>query len=33
MDREVRDHIEVMDEVETVLKIKCAPIHLAHWYG
>lgn len=26
MDREVRDHIEVMDEVETVLKIKCAPI-------
>lgn len=26
MDREVRDHIEVMDEIETVLKIKCAPV-------
>lgn len=26
MDREVRDHIEVMDEIETILKIKCAPI-------
>lgn len=26
MDREVRDQIEVMDEVEEVLKIQCAPI-------
>ena len=26
MDREVRDHIEVMDEIETILKIKCAPV-------
>lgn len=26
MDREVRDHIEVLDEIETVLKIKCAPV-------
>ncbi|NMP17388.1 peptide chain release factor 3 [Thalassotalea sp. Y01] len=26
MDRDVRDPIEVMDEVEDVLKIKCAPI-------
>jgi peptide chain release factor 3 len=26
MDREVRDPIEVMDEVEAVLKIKCAPM-------
>lgn len=26
MDRDVRDPIEVMDEVETVLNIKCAPI-------
>ncbi len=26
MDRDVRDPIEVMDEVEEVLKIKCAPI-------
>ena len=26
MDREVRDPMEVMDEVESVLKIKCAPI-------
>lgn len=26
MDREVRDHIDVLDEVESVLKIKCAPI-------
>ncbi|TKB44528.1 peptide chain release factor 3 [Thalassotalea mangrovi] len=26
MDRDVRDPIEVMDEVESVLKIKCAPI-------
>ncbi|MBE0482478.1 MAG: peptide chain release factor 3 [Bacterioplanes sp.] len=26
MDREVRDHIEVLDEIETILKIKCAPI-------
>ncbi len=26
MDREVREHIEVLDEIETVLKIKCAPV-------
>ena len=26
MDREVRDQIDVLDEVESVLKIKCAPI-------
>ncbi|WP_430461355.1 peptide chain release factor 3 [Thalassolituus sp. LLYu03] len=26
MDREVRDHIEVMDEIETILRIKCAPV-------
>lgn len=26
MDREVRDHIDVLDEVESVLKIKCAPV-------
>ncbi len=26
MDREVRDHIEVLDEIETVLKIKCSPV-------
>ena len=26
MDREVRDHIEVLDEIETVLNIQCAPI-------
>ena len=26
MDREVRDPIEVMDEIESVLKIQCAPI-------
>ncbi len=26
LDREVRDPIEIMDEVENVLKIKCAPI-------
>jgi peptide chain release factor 3 len=26
MDREVRDHIEVLDEIETILKIKCAPV-------
>jgi peptide chain release factor 3 len=26
MDREVRDQIEVMDEVEEILKIQCAPI-------
>ena len=26
MDRDVRDPMEVMDEVEDVLKIKCAPI-------
>jgi peptide chain release factor 3 len=26
MDRDVRDPMEVMDEVEEVLKIKCAPI-------
>ncbi|MGB1090617.1 MAG: peptide chain release factor 3 [Oceanobacter sp.] len=26
MDREVRDHIEVMDEIESILKIKCAPV-------
>lgn len=26
MDREVRDHIEVMDEIETVLNIKCSPV-------
>ncbi|MDF1764620.1 MAG: peptide chain release factor 3, partial [Oleibacter sp.] len=26
MDREVRDHIEVMDEIETILKIKCSPV-------
>ena len=26
MDREVRDHIEVLDEIETVLNIKCAPV-------
>ena len=26
MDREVRDHIEVLDEIETVLIIKCAPV-------
>ena len=26
MDREVRDHIEVMDEIESILKIQCAPI-------
>jgi peptide chain release factor 3 len=27
MDRDVRDPIEVLDEIETVLKIKCAPIN------
>lgn len=26
MDREIRDPVELLDEVETVLKIKCAPI-------
>lgn len=26
MDREVRDHIEVLDEIEDILKIQCAPI-------
>jgi peptide chain release factor 3 len=26
MDREVRDQIDVLDEIESVLKIKCAPI-------
>ncbi|WP_211829346.1 peptide chain release factor 3 [Kistimonas asteriae] len=26
MDREVRDQIEVMDEIESILKIQCAPI-------
>ncbi len=26
MDREVRDQIEVLDEVESILKIRCAPI-------
>jgi peptide chain release factor 3 len=26
MDREVRDHIDVLDEIEQVLKIKCAPV-------
>ena len=26
MDREVRDHIEVLDEIETILKIKCSPV-------
>ena len=26
MDREVRDQIEVMDEIESILKIDCAPI-------
>ena len=26
MDREVRDHIDVLDEIETVLSIKCVPI-------
>lgn len=26
MDREVRDQIEVLDEVESILKIQCAPI-------
>ena len=26
MDRDTRDPMEVMDEVEDVLKIKCAPI-------
>ncbi|MRI33759.1 peptide chain release factor 3 [Endozoicomonas sp. OPT23] len=26
MDREVRDQIEVLDEVESILKIKCAPV-------
>jgi peptide chain release factor 3 len=27
MDRDIRDPIEVLDEIETVLKIKCAPIY------
>src|SRR4030065_571493 len=26
MDREVRDPLEVLDEIESVLKIKCAPV-------
>ncbi len=26
MDREVRDHIEVLDEIESILNIQCAPI-------
>lgn len=26
MDREVRDHIEVLDEIETILRIKCSPV-------
>lgn len=26
MDREVRDHIEVLDEIETVLNIECSPV-------
>ena len=26
MDRDVRDPMEVMDEVEDILKIKCSPI-------
>ncbi len=27
MDRDIRDPIEVLDEIETILKIKCAPIY------
>ena len=33
MDREIRDPIELLDEIEGVLKIKAAPINWANWYG
>jgi peptide chain release factor 3 len=33
MDRETREPIELLDEVERVLKIKCAPGYLAHRHG
>jgi len=33
MDREVREPLEVLDEIESVLKIKCAPVTLADRHG
>ena len=33
LDREVRDPIEVLDEVEDILKIKCAPMTWPIGYG
>lgn len=32
-DREVRDSLELLDEVENILKIRCAPVTWAHRYG
>ncbi len=32
MDREIREPLELLDEIENVLKIKCVPIDLANGY-
>ena len=33
MDREGKEALEIVDDVESTLGIKCLPCHLAYWYG